>query len=303
MRAIGNPFGVRQTVTSGIVSALARTDVGQTDFGSFIQTDAAINPGNSGGALVDMDGELVGVNTMIFSRSGGSNGIGFAIPVEMVARVVDTAMNEGELIRPWLGARLQPVDSDIADAFGLNRPRGALVNEIYPLAAADEAGLMQGDIVLAIDGQPVNNEAGARFRLATRAAGDDAVFTVLRDGEELALNVAVQPAPGIADPDPFAVGGRNPLSGANLVTLSPAFNERVGLDPFQGGVVVSAVGRRSVAGRFGFRPGDKLVELMGQPVYSLDDVADILTGHDGEQLWPLVVERRGQRFETSVRLY
>ena len=162
---------------------------------------------------------------------------------------------------------------------------------------------MQGDIVLAIDGQPVNNEAGARFRLATRAAGDDAVFTVLRDGEELALNVAVQPAPGIADPDPFAVGGRNPLSGANLVTLSPAFNERVGLDPFQGGVVVSAVGRRSVAGRFGFRPGDKLVELMGQPVYSLDDVADILTGHDGEQLWPLVVERRGQRFETSVRLY
>ncbi|BDW99073.1 serine protease [Maricaulis maris] len=301
--AIGNPFGVGQTVTSGIVSALARTDVGQTDFGSFIQTDAAINPGNSGGALVDMDGELVGVNTMIFSRSGGSNGIGFAIPVEMVARVVDTAMNEGELIRPWLGARLQPVDSDIADAFGLNRPRGALVNEIYPLAAADEGGLMQGDIVLSIDGQPVNNEAGARFRLATRAAGDDAVFTVLRDGEELALNVAVQPAPGIADPDPFAVGGRNPLSGANLVTLSPAFNERVGLDPFQGGVVVSAVGRRSVAGRFGFRPGDKLVELMGQPVYSLDDVADILTSHDGEQLWPLVVERRGQRFETSVRLY
>lgn len=301
--AIGNPFGVGQTVTSGIVSALARTDVGQTDYASFIQTDAAINPGNSGGALVDMDGELVGVNTMIFSRSGGSNGIGFAIPVEMVSRVVDTAMSEGELIRPWLGARLQPVDSDIADAFGLNRPRGALVNEIYPLAAADDAGLMQGDIVLAIDGQPVNNQAGARFRLATRAAGDDAVFTILRDSEEMTLEVAVQPAPGISDPAPFEVAGRNPLSGAALVTLSPAFNERVGLDPFQGGIVVSGVGRRSVAGRFGFRPGDRLIELMGLPVTSIDDVSEILVRYDGEQVWPLVVERRGQRFETSVRLY
>lgn len=301
--AIGNPFGVGQTVTSGIVSALARTDVGQTDFASFIQTDAAINPGNSGGALVDMDGELVGVNTMIFSRSGGSNGIGFAIPVEMVSRVVDTAMSEGELIRPWLGARLQPVDSDIADAFGLNRPRGALVNEIYPMAAADDAGLMQGDIVLAIDSQPVNNQGGARFRLATRAAGDDAVFTILRDGEEMNLDVAVQPAPGISDPAPYEVGGRNPLSGATLVTLSPAFNERVGLDPFQGGIVVSGVGRRSVAGRFGFRPGDQLIELMGMPVTSIDDVSDILAQYDGEQVWPLVVERRGQRFDTSVRLY
>jgi len=301
--AIGNPFGVGQTVTSGIVSALARTDVGQTDFASFIQTDAAINPGNSGGALVDMDGELVGVNTMIFSRSGGSNGIGFAIPVEMVARVVDTAMSEGELIRPWLGARLQPVDSDIADAFGLSRPRGALVNEIYPLAAADEAGLLQGDIVLAIDGQPVNNQAGARFRLATRAAGDDSEFTVLRDGEEVSLDVTVQPAPGIAEPDPFEVEGRNPFAGAAMVTLSPAFNERVGLDPFLSGVVVSAVGRRSVARRLGFRPGDQLVELMGQPIHSLDDVDEILASYDGEQVWPLVVHRRGQRFETSVRLY
>ncbi|MAK64566.1 MAG: serine protease, partial [Maricaulis sp.] len=156
--AIGNPFGVGQTVTSGIVSALARTDVGRSDFGSFIQTDAAINPGNSGGALVDMDGELVGVNTMIFSRSGGSNGIGFAIPVEMVRRVVDTALGEGELIRPWLGARLQPVDNDLAQALGLDRPRGALVGEVYPEAAADDAGLRQGDVILAIDGRAINDE-------------------------------------------------------------------------------------------------------------------------------------------------
>jgi Do/DeqQ family serine protease len=301
--AIGNPFGVGQTVTSGIVSALARTDVGRTDFASFIQTDAAINPGNSGGALVDMDGELVGVNTMIFSRSGGSNGIGFAIPVEMVRRVVDTALGEGELVRPWLGARLQPVDSDMAQALGLNRPRGALVGQIYPGAAADEAGLQQGDIVLAIDGQDVNNEAGARFRLATRAAGDEARFTVLRNGDEIALDIPVEPAPGVSDPAPFEVDGRNPFSGTALVEMSPAFNERVGLDPFMDGVIVSGVGRRTVAASFGFRPGDLLVEVMGEPVSDLGDIAEILSAYDGERVWPVVIERRGRRHEAALRLY
>lgn len=300
--AIGNPFGVGQTVTSGIVSALARTDVGQTDFASFIQTDAAINPGNSGGALVDMDGELIGVNTMIFSRSGGSNGIGFAIPVEMVRRVVDTAMGEGELIRPWLGARLQPVTNDLAGMFGLDRPRGALVNEIYPGAAADDAGLRQGDVVLAIDGQDVNNESGARFRLATRAAGEDARFTVLRENEEIELLVPVLPAPGIAEPDPVEIDGRNPLSGASLVRLSPAFNEAVGLDPFAEGVIVFNVQRRSPAAYYGFRPGDRVIELMDERIDSVEDAERVLFDFEGVAEWPLVIERRGQRYDSSVRL-
>ncbi|WP_203294576.1 Do family serine endopeptidase [Maricaulis parjimensis] len=301
--AIGNPFGVGQTVTSGIVSALARTDVGRSDFGSFIQTDAAINPGNSGGALVDMDGELVGVNTMIFSRSGGSNGIGFAIPVEMVRRVVDTALGEGELIRPWLGARLQPVDNDLAQALGLDRPRGALVGEIYPDAAADDAGLQQGDVILAIDGRDINDESGARFRMATRAAGDAARFTVLRDNREVEVDVNVEAAPGNSDPLPFQPEGRNPFNGAGLVEMSPAFNERVGLDPFLDGVIVSGATRRSIAARFGFRPGDLVVEVMGQPVRDMDDFADLLSRHDGERVWPVVVERRGRRYETALQLY
>ncbi|MBO6766546.1 Do family serine endopeptidase [Maricaulis sp.] len=300
--AIGNPFGVGQTVTSGIVSALARTEVGGSDFGSFIQTDAAINPGNSGGALVDMDGELVGVNTMIFSRSGGSNGIGFAIPVEMVRRVVDTALGEGELVRPWLGARLQPVDGDLSRALGLSRPRGALVNEVYPGAAADEAGLRRGDIVMAVDGREINDEAGARFRLATRAAGEAASFTVLRDGNELSLDVPVEPAPGETEPAPFDATGRNPLSGAQLVEMSPAFNERVGLDPFLEGVVIYRVAGRSVAANV-FRAGDRVIELMGEPVRDINDLADILQSRDGERIWPIVVERRGRRYETALRLY
>jgi Do/DeqQ family serine protease len=301
--AIGNPFGVGQTVTSGIVSALARTDVGQTDFASFIQTDAAINPGNSGGALVDMRGQLIGINSMIFSRSGGSNGIGFAIPVEMVRRVVDTALSEGELIRPWLGARLQPVTSDIASTFDLDRPQGALVSEIYPDAAGDAGGLRQGDIVLAVDGHEISNDAGARFRLAIRAAGENARFQVLRGGEEIELDIPVSPAPGSAEPEPLTVDGRNPLSGVRLVELSPAFNETVGLDPFLDGVVVMNVQRRSVAARYGFRPGDRLIALMGQPVSSVEDAAEIMSRFDGERQWPIVIDRRGQRYEPTLRLY
>ena len=301
--AIGNPFGVGQTVTSGIISALARTDVGDTDFASFIQTDAAINPGNSGGALVNMDGELIGVNTMIFSRSGGSNGIGFAIPVDLVSRIVDTAMSEGELIRPWLGARLQPVTSDLAAAFGLDRPRGALINEIYPNAAADDAGLRQGDIVLAVDGHEVNNDSGTRFRLATHATGDDARFTVLRDGRELFLDVPVLPAPGIADPVPYEPQGANPFVGTALLELSPAFNESVGIDSFEEGLVVRNVVRRSVAARFGFRPGDRIVELDGRRIADLDDFEDGLAVLDGEEVWPIAVIRRGQRIEANIRLY
>jgi len=300
--AIGNPFGVGQTVTSGIVSALARTDVGESDFASFIQTDAAINPGNSGGALVDMDGELIGVNTMIFSRSGGSNGIGFAIPVEMVRRVVDSALTESELIRPWLGARLQPVTNDLAEIFGLDRPRGAVVNEIYSGGAADDAGLIQGDIVLSIDGVDINDEPGARFRLATHAAGDDARFSVLRDGELLELEVSVVPAPGVTEPEQLNVQGSNPLSGASLVRLSPAFNETVGLDPFMEGVIVLTVQRRSAAAYFGFRAGDRLVELDNTRIIDIDDAEFVLDQNEGQKDWPVIVERQGRRYEQTLRM-
>lgn len=301
--AIGNPFGVGQTVTSGIVSALARTDVGGSDFASFIQTDAAINPGNSGGALVDMDGELIGVNTMIFSRSGGSNGIGFAIPVDMVRRVVDSALTEGELIRPWLGARLQPVTSDLAGAFGLDRPRGALVDEIYPDAAADDAGLRQGDIVLAVDGHAVNNDSGALFRLATHAAGDDATFTILREGREVDLQVPVLPAPGSAEPQPFEPTGANPFQGLAMVELNPTFNQAYGIDPFADGLIVTNVQRRSIAAGYGFRPGDRLTEIQGQRVRDLNGFEAVLRDFDGAADWPVAIERRGRRQEAEIQLY
>ena len=295
--AIGNPFGVGQTVTSGIVSALARTDVGITDYAFFIQTDAAVNPGNSGGALVDMDGELIGVNTAIFSRSGGSNGIGFAVPAEMVRTVVAAALQDGEIIRPWLGARLQPVTNDIAQSLGLDRPQGAIVAELWPDGAAEDAGVRQGDVVIAVDGVPVNDEAGARFRFATRTIGQTADLTVLRDGDEREFVVEARPAPGVQEGERISISGRNILSGVELVQLSPAFNEEVGLDPFERGVMVLRLQSRSP-----FRPGDRLRSLQGERINTLDDVDVVLDQFSGQRRWPVEIESQGRLIADTLNL-
>ncbi|MFW6413526.1 MAG: PDZ domain-containing protein, partial [Oceanicaulis sp.] len=253
-------------------------------------------PGNSGGALVDMDGELIGVNTAIFSRSGGSNGIGFAVPVEMVRTVVDAALADGEIVRPWLGARLQPVTADLANSVGLDRPRGAIVSELWPGGAAQDAGLERGDVVIAVDGVEVNDEAGVRFRFATRRIGEDARLTVLRDGDRRTLTVEARPAPGQGEGERLTVQGRNPLAGAQLVELSPAFNEENGIDPFTRGVVVIDVARRSAADYFGFQPGDRLLALDGESITDLSDAKALLDELDGARRWPVEIERRGDRF-------
>jgi len=300
--AIGNPFGVGQTVTSGIVSATARTDVGITDYAFFIQTDAAVNPGNSGGALVAMDGELIGVNTAIFSRSGGSNGIGFAIPVEMVKRVVDAALSGGELVRPWLGAKLQPVDGALAQSLGLERPRGAIVAEVFPGSAADEAGFERGDVVLEIDGAEINDEAAARFRFATRAVGETAQVSLLRDGEARTLRVQAAAPPGDEEGARVALQGAHPLSGAAVVQLSPAFNERYGIDAFESGVVIVEIGRRAPARFFGFRPGDRLIGVSGVEIETVDDLEAVLNDNEGARLWPMEIQRGGERDTVTIRL-
>ncbi len=302
--AIGNPFGVGQSVSSGIVSALARADVGVSDISSFIQTDASINPGNSGGALVDMNGRLVGVNSMIFSRGGGSNGIGFAIPSEMVRRVVDAAVHGGTLVRPWIGAGGEPVTGNQVAALGLDRPRGVLISNVYPGSPAEKAGVRKGDVILSVDGREVYDDKGMKFIAATKAEGELLNLTVLSGGKQRALQVRLTAPPGTTKAELMRVGGRNPFTGAQVAELSPALAEELGLDPFKfnKGMLVYSVPARSIARNVGFQPQDIIREVNGVATNTAKDLEKAIsqTEKNPQAQWRLAIERNGQRIETSL---
>ncbi len=237
--AIGNPFGVGQTVTSGIVSALARTQVGVSDYQFFIQTDAAINPGNSGGALLDMNGRLIGINTAIFSRSGGSHGIGFAIPANMVRVVVESARGGGATVRrPWFGARLDSLDREKAEALGLDRPSGALVANVVDRSPAAEAGLRRGDVIVGVDNQDVGDPDSFGFRFATKGLSGQTSLSVVRGGKRIIVPVRLVMAPETRPREPVTIKGRSPLAGLTVVNMSPAVAEELSVDAGVEGVVV-----------------------------------------------------------------
>lgn len=300
--AIGNPFGVGQTVTSGIISALARADVGVTDFSYFIQTDAAINPGNSGGALVNMKGELLGINTVIVSRSGGSNGVGFSIPAAMVSRVVESAISDGEVIRPWFGARLQNVDRDLSASLGLDRPLGILVSEVYPDGAAEMAGIRRGDVVLAINEQDINTDQGLRFRLAVHKIGEKIDVKIFRDGKKLTKKLKTIAAPESPKRNITDISGNNPFAGAKVANLSPALALEKSLDPFAEGVVVLEVIRRSAAGYYGIRTGDIFVAIGDDEISNVDDLTDAIDYNEGSLRWPVKILRAEQEITATIRL-
>jgi Do/DeqQ family serine protease len=299
--AIGNPFGIGQTVTSGILSATARTDVGISDYAFFLQTDAAVNPGNSGGALINTKGELVGVNTAIFSRSGGSNGIGFAIPAEMVKRVVNAAINEGSFVRPWLGLAGQTVSYDMAKAQGLDRPIGVMVTEVYDDGPADRAGLRRGDLVTDIDGREVFDEKGLKFLAAIKSPGETTELTLLRGGKQMTKKVKLAPPPGATEADVVLLEGQNVFSGARVVELSPRLAEENGLDPFQkgSGIYVHSVLRRSVARGY-FRPGDIIRSVNGVQTKSVKDLKALLK--PDAHTWNIELERNGHMIQGTVTL-
>ncbi len=269
--AIGNPYGLNQTVTSGIISALARSAGGVNDSSFFIQTDAAINPGNSGGALVSLDGRLIGINTAIFSQSGGSVGIGFATPSNIVARVVATGERGGRIVRPWLGISMQHITPDLAAGLGLQRPVGLVVKDVFPKGPGERAGLKRNDVIVALGGQPIEDEAGLRFRLATLAVGETAAMRVLRSGKEMTLDVPLMAPPEDPPRERTQLDGRQPLSGATVVNLSPAVADELGWIEWRPGVAVVQVQPGSYAGRF-LRPGDMLVAMNGKDVKSVEDV-------------------------------
>jgi len=294
--AIGNPFAVGQTVTHGIVSALARTQVGITDYQFFIQTDAAINPGNSGGALVDLSGRLVGINTAIFSRSGGSQGIGFAIPVNMVKVVIASAKGGGTTVkRPWLGARLQAVTPDIAESLGLKRPAGVLIASVSNPSPALRAGLKTGDLIVAIDGQLVDDPNAFDYRFATKPLGGTAQLGVLRGGKETTLKVTLETAPETPR-DEIVIRSRSPFMGVKIANVSPALAEELRLDPSTEGVVVLEVTDGSVAQNLGFQRGDVIASVNDEKIARTRDLERV--AKDGRR-WNITIVRGGQQI--SVR--
>ncbi len=292
--AIGNPFGVGQTVTSGIVSAQTRTnDDGQV----FIQTDAAINPGNSGGALVDMAGQLVGINTQILSRSGGSNGIGFAIPANLARRAVDSAAAGALTIaQPWIGADGQPVTQEIAESLGI-LPDGVILSELHPLSPLAEAGLEAGDIVLDVAGRPVRDMVTLGYRLGVGQLGERITLGYLRDAARLEANVALMAAPDDPPRNVSEIEGSNPLRGVVIANVNPALAQEEGLDPSLDGVVVVQV-KRGPGRRYGVRPGDRILSINE---YRIERVADIATALDAAgRSWRIAVDRGGRTLRLAV---
>ena len=294
--AIGNPFGVGQTVTSGIVSALARSSLNINDFNFFIQTDAAINPGNSGGPLISMKGGIVGINSAIFSRTGGSLGIGFAIPSEMVATVIAAEKSgqldkQGRIIRPWVGVTVQDVTSDIAASLGLKSPGGVLVSALHPESPALKAGLKTGDLVTHVNGRRIHDASELRFRFAMVPIGENVKLTYSRKGQGGEVLIDAVTPPDSPARNIKSVKGRNPLSGATIANINPAVEVEMGLKDEDRGVVVTQVERGSIAGRI-LAPGDVIIAINRKTVSNTNDVLKLLDGTQSG--WILTFRTQGQ---------
>jgi Do/DeqQ family serine protease len=298
--AIGNPFGVGQTVTSGIVSGLARSKIGDGDFSFFIQTDASINPGNSGGALINMRGELIGINTAILSRDGGSNGIGFAIPANLV-KVFIAAAEGGQpgFIRPYVGATFEPVTSDVAEALGLKVARGALVSKVVKDGPADKAGLKPGDVVVAVNGRMVEHPDALGYRLTTAGLGATVKLTVAKNGVEHEASLVLEGAPETTPKDERLIDGRNPFAGALVANLSPKLAEDMQMPAEAHGVVIEDVNRGSPADRLGFEPKDIIININGSDITTTAVLQQLVDA--GADIWRVEIERDGQRIRQFIR--
>lgn len=299
--AIGNPFGVGQTVTSGIVSALARTGLGKTDYGYYIQTDAAINPGNSGGALVDIQGRLVGINSMILAKDGGSLGIGFAIPVNMVQAVLRAALAGGKrVVRPWTGFKGQTVTQDMVATLGLKRAQGTLVNSVSPGGPAAKAGLRQGDVVLSVDGYDVADPEALKYRLATLEMGKPVKLAVISRGKLKVIDMMTEAPPENPPADRTTVAGRNPVSGATVANISPAIAEELGGTAVEEGVVVTEVTQGNAA-RIGLQPGDIILGVNNEKITSVKQLLGELQT-SLERRWLLQVQRGREVMNLMVQI-
>ncbi|WP_088635312.1 trypsin-like peptidase domain-containing protein [Phaeobacter sp. 22II1-1F12B] len=298
--AIGNPFGVGQTVTSGIVSGLARSGMATGNArGYFLQTDAPINPGNSGGALIDVNGALIGINTSILSRSGGSNGIGFAIPSNLVAEFVKQARDgEEDFQRPWAGMAGQPVDSDLAGSLGLSVPDGIIISDLHADSPFAAAGFEVGDVITHVAGQPVNSPSEMIFRMTVTGIGNTAMVTRVRDGRAAEIEVAMEPAPDTPPSQELTLSDDTVLPQLQVARINPALIARYGLPLDINGVLITDTG--PYGARAGLKPLDIIRAINGDPIETTAEVEEVLS--DPGRWVQLDLERAGRLLSLRFRL-
>ena len=287
--AIGNPFGLQKTVTAGIVSAKGRA-INNESYGNFIQTDASINPGNSGGPLFNLNGEMVGVNTAIFSRSGGNIGIGFAIPVNMAKNVFAQLKEHGKVTRGWLGVMIQQVTSDLAENFGLDRPIGALVGQVVPDSPADKAGLKAGDVIIEYNGKEVSQMSMLPAMVANTSVGEKAKLVLIRDGKKQSITVEIGK---LEDDEPVIAGtetGTSKKLGIAVQELTPKLAESLGIDETQG-LIITDINAGSAAAEAGIQRGDIILEINREKVESIAQYKQALQAAQEKKSILLLIKR------------
>ena len=299
--AIGNPFGVGQTVTSGIISALSRSskDVSTTQL--FIQTDAAINPGNSGGALVNLEGKLIGINTAIYTKSGGSNGIGFSIPSNTVSVFIKNINEDGEIVRSWLGVKTQDISNSIADSLGIELKSGAIVNQVHRYSPL-YGRLQIADVITNVNGKKVSNAQEFKFRIFSLSVGSEVRLNVKRADKNLLIVSKIIMPPEIPKKNEIALSGDHFMAGVRVVNLSPLVNSRLEIDSFMQGVAISRVTNGSIASKVGLRVRDIIKDINGTEIADTNQLRQLLkssnmTQQDG---WTLTTIRNGSKITTYV---
>ncbi len=303
--AIGNPFGLSHTVTMGIISAVGRANVGIADYEDFIQTDAAINPGNSGGPLVNTKGELIGINTAIFSRSGGYQGIGFAVPSNMARLVMDQLMKQGKIVRGWLGVTIQDITPELSQKFGLKDSKGALVGDIAKGSPAEKAGILRGDVILEFNGKEIKSVGSLRNMVSQSKVGSQVKLRILRNGKERELSAVIAELPKEAagvPTEPSSEGAqRNAFSGISVMDLTREIARQLGLGAGEKGVVVARVESGSTAEDAGLKKGDVIQEIDRTKITGMADYKKISSAVEPGDTTLLFVNRGGRRFYVTMK--
>ncbi len=292
--AIGNPFGLSTTLTVGVISAKGRANMGITDYEDFIQTDAAINPGNSGGPLLNIDGKVIGINTAIYSRSGGYMGIGFAIPINMALNIKDQLIKHGKVMRGKVGVYISEISEKLAKKFGLNSGKGIMIAEVMRGSSGEKAGLKAGDIVTHLNNKEINSSGQFRNQVSLTPIGQTIELSILRDGKNQKISVEIE---SLDDPQEKRSAKRisSASYGLSVQDLTDRLARRLGVDPDENGVVITDVESDSIAEQAGLRAGQIIKKVNQQTVSSTDEFESVIKDSDGALLL-LIQDRRGTRF-------